>query len=315
MFFAACGMEAADARQQAGSADSLNPAVTSASHAFTIEAMTPRVRREYAHLRDSGALGYEAWRLNDEPPAGPAYVTIALEDDAEAGIADGYAYTALVPIRSDNGQPAPEFYVWREGGFAGWQHLAGPFAVPQISPSEQQLAQLPALGTATWISGAAAAGEDDAGNSECAAIQERLTTHRADLKVTAEWQAVEATEQFQAFMGTIQAYKAAGCPSPDVGTGQNGSGDVGQGSIGQGVGQGPQQGQGVGQGPDQGPGSVGQDDGLLHHCRALHAQIRSAYGTLQETSEWQTVAETEPFKILVKDYRDARQAGCLRHGA
>jgi hypothetical protein len=84
-----------------------------------------KLQRSYEHLRSTGALPEECWRLWAQPPQA-RYARVRIVDDANDGIVDGYAKFALVPLDADGAEPY-RFYLQRQGGVAGWQFLAGPF--------------------------------------------------------------------------------------------------------------------------------------------------------------------------------------------
>ena len=88
-----------------------------------------RIRQAYSHLKGRGVLTEQAWQANKELPSSVPYEAFELEDDAENGISDGYAFTAIVPVdtaAADDAEPK-QFYIERMGGYAGWCYLAGPF--------------------------------------------------------------------------------------------------------------------------------------------------------------------------------------------
>lgn len=85
------------------------------------------VRHMYGELKASGALGENEWRLNDEPPPEQQYAHVALEDDVDQGLSDGYETMAWVPVDDAGNVAEPKVYMVRVGGVAGWQFVAGPF--------------------------------------------------------------------------------------------------------------------------------------------------------------------------------------------
>ncbi len=85
------------------------------------------VRHLYGELKAKGALGEDDWRLNDEPPPEQQYAQVALEDDVEQGMSDGYETMAWVPVDDAGNVAERKVYMVRVGGVAGWQFVAGPF--------------------------------------------------------------------------------------------------------------------------------------------------------------------------------------------
>lgn len=76
-------------------------------------------------------------------PVGVRFERAVLKDDADAGIRDGFKYTALIPtgaIRpegsNENPNKATQFYVERSGGLMGTTQVAGPFSLAPRSARE-----------------------------------------------------------------------------------------------------------------------------------------------------------------------------------
>lgn len=76
-------------------------------------------------------------------PVGVRFERAMLRDDADGGIADGFKYTALIPvgaIRPEGSKADPnkatQFYVERTGGLLGATQVAGPFSLSPRSARE-----------------------------------------------------------------------------------------------------------------------------------------------------------------------------------
>lgn len=76
-------------------------------------------------------------------PVGVRFERAVLKDDADAGIADGFKHTALIPVgavRPEGSKADPnkatQFYVERTGGLMGTTQVAGPFSLAPRSARE-----------------------------------------------------------------------------------------------------------------------------------------------------------------------------------
>lgn len=76
-------------------------------------------------------------------PVGVRFERATLRNDADNGIADGFKYTALIPVgairpEASNEDPnkATQFHVERTGGFMGTTQVAGPFSLAPRSARE-----------------------------------------------------------------------------------------------------------------------------------------------------------------------------------
>ncbi len=90
-----------------------------------------KVQRSYDRLKHTHALDENNWRFNEPLPPGRPYARVDLEDDSAAGIYDGYAKYAMVPVEATDREPN-RFFLMREGGIGGWQFVLGPFPLQPL---------------------------------------------------------------------------------------------------------------------------------------------------------------------------------------
>jgi hypothetical protein len=89
-----------------------------------------RIRATFERLRAEGVLtAPDIWQIQRQPPAGAQMARLALHNDADEHIADGYTYNALVPAGRRPSATPNQFYVERVGGIAGLRFIAGPFRI------------------------------------------------------------------------------------------------------------------------------------------------------------------------------------------